>query len=128
MNPPFAVIVSRQKDLKEKTANTVAALTFMITLQGESLSTIKLLSLRMNQFSPKMHLSERQLCVDYRQALAEGQSGTRSAVGAHHQNGVAEANIRRFQRMARAMLLHLRLHWPDEFSPDLWLFALDYAV
>eukprot|EP00977_Amphora_coffeiformis_P018266 scaffold6350_cov75-Amphora_coffeaeformis.AAC.2 len=30
--------------------------------------------------------------------------------------------------MARAMLLHLRLHWPDEFSPDLWPFALDYAV
>eukprot|EP00977_Amphora_coffeiformis_P026173 scaffold24499_cov107-Amphora_coffeaeformis.AAC.1 len=30
--------------------------------------------------------------------------------------------------MARAMLLHLRLHWPDEFLPDLWPFALDYAV
>eukprot|EP00977_Amphora_coffeiformis_P007545 scaffold1662_cov147-Amphora_coffeaeformis.AAC.1 len=30
--------------------------------------------------------------------------------------------------MARAMLLHLRLHWSDEFSPDLWPFALDYAV
>eukprot|EP00977_Amphora_coffeiformis_P014127 scaffold3867_cov180-Amphora_coffeaeformis.AAC.2 len=28
----------------------------------------------------------------YRQALAKGQSATRSAVGAHHQNGVAEAN------------------------------------
>eukprot|EP00977_Amphora_coffeiformis_P019172 scaffold6982_cov86-Amphora_coffeaeformis.AAC.2 len=186
----------------------------MTTLQGESLFTIKLLSLRMNRFSPKTHLSERQLCVvflsrstaqtmvfshlriidkrwlkdnrqldlllalitktaslkrisvvsrewhalcsydafereaalcgfsikkyrtdngiftskDYRQALAEGQSATRSAVGAHHQNGVAEANIGRVQRMARAMLLHLRLHWPDEFSPDLWPFALDYAV
>eukprot|EP00977_Amphora_coffeiformis_P005344 scaffold1142_cov83-Amphora_coffeaeformis.AAC.1 len=65
---------------------------------------------------------------DYRQALAEGQSATRSAVGAHHQNGIAETNIGRVQRMARAMLLHLRLHWPDEFSPDLWPFALDYAV
>ena len=30
--------------------------------------------------------------------------------------------------MSRAMMLHLRLHWPDEFSSDLWPFALDYAV
>ena len=65
---------------------------------------------------------------DYRESLAEGQTSTRSGVGAHHQNGVAEANIGRVQRMARTMLLHLRLHWPEEFSPDLWPFALDYAV
>ena len=30
--------------------------------------------------------------------------------------------------MARTLLLHLRLHWPDEFHPNLWPFALDYAV
>lgn len=65
---------------------------------------------------------------DYKESLTEGQSATRAGVGAHHQNGVAEANIGRVQRMARAMLLHLRLHWPEEFSPDLWPFALEYAV
>ena len=30
--------------------------------------------------------------------------------------------------MARAMLLHLRVHWPDEFDSSLWPFALSYAV
>ena len=64
----------------------------------------------------------------YEDSLEETQSTTRSAVGAHHQNGVAESNIGKVQRMARTLLLHLRLHWPDEFSPDLWPFALDYAV
>ena len=56
------------------------------------------------------------------------QHADRAAVGAHHQNGVAEANVGRVQRMARAVLLHLRLMWPDEFSADLWPFALDCAV
>ena len=64
----------------------------------------------------------------YEDSLSETQYTDRAAVGAHHQNGVAEANIGRVQRMARAMLLHVRLHWPDEFSADLWPFALDYAV
>ena len=30
--------------------------------------------------------------------------------------------------MARAMLLNIRIHWPDEFSADLWPFAIDYAI
>ena len=64
----------------------------------------------------------------YEESLDEHQYTDRSGVGAHHQNGVAESNIGKVQRMARAMLLHVRLHWPDEFSPDLWPFALDYAV
>ena len=64
----------------------------------------------------------------YEASLDDAQQSDRAAVGAHHQNGVAESNIGRVQRMSRAMLLHLRLHWPDEFSADLWPFALDYAV
>ena len=52
----------------------------------------------------------------------------KSGVGAKHQNAVAERAIGVVQNMARAMLLHLRLHWPDEFDPALWPFALDYAV
>ena len=53
---------------------------------------------------------------------------SRSAPGAHHQNGVAERAIGTVQAMARAMLLHVRIHWPDEFDPSLWPFALDYAI
>jgi hypothetical protein len=51
-----------------------------------------------------------------------------SGVGAHHQNGVAERSIRTVTQMARAMLLHLAHLWPDQADPNLWPFALDYAV
>lgn len=51
-----------------------------------------------------------------------------SGVGAKFQNSVAERAIGTCQNMARAMLLHVRLHWLDEFDPNLWPFALDYAV
>ena len=51
-----------------------------------------------------------------------------SAVGAHHQNGVAERNIGVVHAMSRALLLHLKIMWPDEFSADLWPFAIDCAV
>ena len=62
--------------------------------------------------------------------LEEGdfQAHTKSGVGAHHQNGVAERAIGTVHAMARAMLLHIRIHWPDEFDPALWTYALDYAV
>ena len=53
---------------------------------------------------------------------------TKSGVGAHHQNGVTERATRTVQAMARAMLLHVQLHWPDEFDPSLWPFALDHLV
>ena len=35
---------------------------------------------------------------------------TKSGVGVHHQNGVADRAIGTVQAMARAMLLHVRLH------------------
>ena len=53
---------------------------------------------------------------------------TFSGVGAQHQNAVAERAIGVAQNMARTMLLHLRVHWPDEFDPSLWPFALSYTV
>jgi hypothetical protein len=56
------------------------------------------------------------------------QTITFSGTGAHHQNGVAERAIRTVTYMARAMLVHLSNHWPDEYDPDLWPFAMDYAV
>jgi hypothetical protein len=65
---------------------------------------------------------------EFEDSLTDDQYIDKSGVGAHHQNAVAEKNIARVQSMARSMLLHLRIHWPDEFSADLWPFALDYAV
>jgi hypothetical protein len=81
-------------------------------------------------FSVKKYRTDNGIFTakSYSDSLEVEQYSDRSGVGAHHQNGVAESNIGRVQRMARCMLLHLKLHWPDEFSADLWPFALDYAV
>ena len=49
------------------------------------------------------------------------------AVGAHHQNGVAECAICTVTEKARSMMQHAFLHWPDKFEVQLWPFALDYA-
>ena len=66
---------------------------------------------------------------EFTEALADDmQKLERSAVGAKFQNGVAERAIGITQNMARAMLLHVRIHWEDEFDAALWPFALDYAV
>ena len=44
---------------------------------------------------------------------------TKLGAEAHHQNGVAEWAIGAVQAMARAMILHMWLHWPDEFDLSL---------
>jgi len=49
-------------------------------------------------------------------------------VGAHHQNGPAKRAIKTIQDMTRAMMLHVSIHWPDEYDVRLWPYALDYAV
>ena len=56
------------------------------------------------------------------------QSITFSGVGAHHQNGVAERAIKTTIELARAMLLHAALFWPDSINESLWPFALDHAI
>ncbi|KAG7374494.1 reverse transcriptase RNA-dependent DNA polymerase [Nitzschia inconspicua] len=60
--------------------------------------------------------------------VAKNQELTLSGVGAHHQNGVAERSIQTVTQWARAMLLHLALHWPEQSRLDLWPFALEHAV
>ena len=57
-----------------------------------------------------------------------GQTFKFSGVGAHHQNGGAERSIRTVVEMARSMMLHMAIHWPDEYRKDLWLFALEHAT
>jgi len=53
---------------------------------------------------------------------------TVSSVRVHHQNGSAECTIKTIQDMSHAMMIHLLVHWPDEYHVDLWPFAMDYAV
>ena len=56
------------------------------------------------------------------------QTHTKSGVGAHHQNGVAERSIQTVMNSARAMMLHAALHWPKGMDTNLWPLAVDYAV
>ena len=55
------------------------------------------------------------------------QSMSYAAVGAHHQNGVAERRIRVLQDMTRTLLLHAQERWPAAISPYLWPYALRIA-
>jgi hypothetical protein len=51
-----------------------------------------------------------------------------SGAGAHHQNGIAERMIKTVVSWARAMLLHMVIHWPDRSDLSLWPYALEYSV
>ena len=57
-------------------------------------------------------------CHDKMQCL------TFCGVGAHHQNGIAEAKIKQLTLASRTMLLHAQRLWPEYISAMLWLFAL----
>ena len=51
-----------------------------------------------------------------------------AGVGAHHQNGHAESAIGIVMSMARTMMLHAAVHWPDMADPSLWPMAVHHAV
>ena len=51
-----------------------------------------------------------------------------SGVGAHFQNGKSERHIRTICALARAMMIHSALHWPDSHNLDQWPMAMDHAV
>jgi hypothetical protein len=51
-----------------------------------------------------------------------------SGVGAHHHNGVAERAIGTIMSMARTMMLHAAVRWPDVADSTNWPMAVDYAV
>ena len=57
-----------------------------------------------------------------------GQQLELSGVGGQHQNGRAERSIRTVFSLARALLIHSALYWPDAHDLELWPFAVDYAV
>ena len=51
-----------------------------------------------------------------------------SGVGAQHQNGIAEQNIKTIATWARANLLHTAYHWPTHASVRLWPMAIFYTT
>ena len=51
-----------------------------------------------------------------------------AGAGAHHHNGNAERAIRTVMSIARTMLLHSAIHWPELADPALWPMAVSHAV
>jgi len=51
-----------------------------------------------------------------------------AGVGAHHHNGNAERAIQTIMSIARTMMLHSAIHWPDVADPMLWPMAVQHAV
>ena len=66
--------------------------------------------------------------AEYTTHLKDFQQVTRFAgVGAHHHNGVAERAIQHVMAMARTMMLHSALHWPEVADAALWPLAVSQA-
>ena len=62
---------------------------------------------------------------DFKEAVSfADQTITFCGVGAHHQNGIAEAAIKKDTLQARTLLLHAKRYWPAVITTMLWPFAL----
>ena len=68
--------------------------------------------------------------ADFVEAIAESEQNIRySGANTGFQSGVSERAIRTVVSMARTMMLHAAMRWPEEeLTPDLWPMAMDYAV
>ena len=51
-----------------------------------------------------------------------------AGAGAHHHNGHAERCIRTIMSIARTMMLHSAIHWPDLADTTLWPIAVTHAI
>ena len=51
-----------------------------------------------------------------------------AGVGAHHHNGNAERAICTIMSIARTMMLHSAIHWPEVTDSTLWPMAVSHAV
>ena len=74
-------------------------------------------------------MEEHLLLMNFTSALAaQDQTSRRSGVGAHHNNGKAENTIKRIMAIARTMMIHSAIYWPDVADASLWRLAVQYAV
>jgi hypothetical protein len=53
---------------------------------------------------------------------------TFAGAGAHHYNGMAERAIGTITNMARTMMLHAAIHWPEATNATQWLMAVMHAM
>jgi hypothetical protein len=51
-----------------------------------------------------------------------------SGVSAHHQNGVAERNIKTVSQWVHVIMLHFSHHWPSQANVCFWLQAIKYLL
>ena len=50
-----------------------------------------------------------------------------AGVGAHHHNAQAERAIRTIMSIARTMMIHAGIHWPDVADSTLWPMSVKHA-
>jgi hypothetical protein len=81
---------------------------------------------------PRAYLSDNGgnfTSAEYSKKVAASEQALRFAgVGAHHQNGNAERAIQTIMSVARTMMLHATIHWPDVADTALWPMAVAHAV
>ena len=81
---------------------------------------------------PQEYLSDNGSAFTSREYMAHlrqfSQISRFAGVGAHHHNGVSERAIQTIMSIARTMMLHAAIHWPDMADPSLRPMAVQHAV
>ena len=81
---------------------------------------------------PQSYLSDNAKCFtskEFTEKLSLFEQVIRFAgVGAHHHNGNAERSIRTIMSIARTMMLHSAIHWPDVSDATIWPMAVSHAA
>ena len=81
---------------------------------------------------PQSYLSENGKAFTSKQFASElsqlFQTSRLSGVGARHHNGKAENTMKRIMAIARTMMIHCAIHWPEAADASLWPMAVSHAV
>ena len=81
---------------------------------------------------PQSYLSDNAGCftsAQFNERLSSFKQVIKFAgVGAHHHNGHAERAIQTIMSIARTMMLHSAIHWPDVADASLWPMAVTHAT
>ena len=80
---------------------------------------------------PKTYMSDNGSAFtsrDFTEHLSDYHQISKFAgVGAHHHNAIAERSIRTIMSIARTMMMHAGIHWPDMARTTLWPMAVSHA-